>query len=66
MSANSTYDDQTASQPDPFASVADAMRDAIHTASEDASKARGRLRSAGPDVMRSLARFTYIHVYQLL
>lgn len=65
MTANTTLEDQTPGSPDPFESVADAMRDAVHSATEDATRAREKLRQAGPDVMRSASRFTYTSCYMI-
>lgn len=65
MTSNTTVEDQAQGSPDPFESVADAMRDAVHSATEDATRAREKLRQAGPDVMRSASRLTYTSCYML-
>lgn len=65
MSPNSTVDDQASATSDPFESVADAMRDAAHAASEDAARAKEKLRQAGPEVMHSVSRFTYTSCYMV-
>lgn len=65
MTANAIPEDQATASMDPFESVADAMRDAVHSATEDATRAREKLRQAGPDVMRSASRFTYTSCYMV-
>ena len=65
MTANATLEDQAPGSPDPFESVADAMRDAVHAATEDATRAKEKLRNAGPEVMRSASRFTYTSCYMV-
>lgn len=56
-------DDTAVNESDPLRSISDAMRDAIHTASEDATKARERIRDAG--VGQSLSRFAYTSSYMV-
>lgn len=65
MSSNTTFKEQNTAQSDPFESVADAMRDAIHSATEDAARTKEKLRNAGPAAMRSVSRFTYTSCYMV-
>ena len=59
--------DEQATNPDPFASVADAMREAIHSADEGTAKSssKERPKAAAPDVMHSLSRFAYTGSYMV-
>ena len=50
---------------DPLRSISDAMRDAIHNASEDAHRARERVKEAGAGMGQSVSRFTYTSSYML-
>lgn len=66
MTAQTPQDEQ-ATRPDPFASVADALREAIHSADEGAakSKAKDQPKASAPDVMHSLSRFAYTGSYMV-
>ena len=60
-----TQTHENIAQDDPLKSVADAMKDAVSQASEDAQRASDRIREVGPDVMRSASRFAYTGSYML-
>ncbi len=64
MTAHTPQDEQ-ATRPDPFASVADALREAIHSADEGTAKAKERPKASAPDVMQSLSRFAYTGSYMV-
>lgn len=65
MTTSSTVEDQATGAPDPFESVADAMRDAVNAATEDAARAKEKLRNVSGDVTRSASRFTYTSCYMI-
>lgn len=52
-------------QADPLKSVADAMKDAVNQATEDASRAREKLSQIGPDVAHGASRFAYTTSYMI-
>jgi hypothetical protein len=52
-------------QADPLKSVADAMKDAVNQATEDAAKTKERLSQMGPDIANSASRFAYTTSYML-
>ncbi len=55
----------TTEQADPLKSVADAMKDAVNQATEDASRARERISQMGPDITHSASRFAYTASYMI-
>jgi hypothetical protein len=63
--AKATTAETPANDADPLHSISEAMRDAINTASEDATKARERLRDAGEGLTHSASRFAYTSSYMI-
>lgn len=63
--AKASTADTVVNEADPLRSIADAMRDAIHTASEDAAKAQDRVREAGAGITHSASRFLYTSSYMV-
>lgn len=60
-----TSAETAANESDPLRSISEAMRAAINTASEDATKARERMREAGAGVTHSASRFAYTSSYMV-
>ena len=52
-----TIETTTAEQTDPLKSVADAMKDAVNQATEDAARAKERISQMGPEIAHSTSRF---------
>jgi hypothetical protein len=63
--AQATTSETNTDEVDPLHSVADAMREAIDKASEDATQTRERITQAGAGVTHSLSRFAYTSSYMV-
>ena len=60
-----TIETATIEQTDPLKSVADAMKDAVNRATEDAAHVKERIGQMGPDLANSASRFAYTSSYMI-
>jgi hypothetical protein len=65
MTNTTAAGEATIEQSDPLRSISEAMRDAISTATEDATKAREKLRDVGAGAANSVSRFAYTSSYMV-